>query len=186
MQTNEELFLAGDMETLYTRNIPFMFYVARKFSNLPMEEEDLIGCGNLAFTKCLRVFDPSKSKWLTLFNQIMMNEILMAYRKMKRSVNGVSIENMIHNDGNQKELSLKEVLASQIGNMDEAMDHLIAGEILDKMKTFSVREQKIILQYLAGRSQIEIAKEMGVSQSQISRLIKKVIGNLREFYKRGA
>lgn len=186
MKTNEELFLAGDTETLYTRNMPFMFYIARKFSNLPMEEEDLIGCGNVAFAKCLRLFDPDKSKWITFFNQVMVNEILMANRKINKQVKVVSIESIINNDYERKELTLKEVLASEIGTIDEAMDELTTEEIMKLIKALPIRERKVLMLYLLGTRQEDIAREIETSQSSVSRLIRKIINDLRKCYQKGA
>jgi len=62
MISNEELFISGDIETLYKRNKRLMFYIANKFLNLKLEYDEFIECGDLAFAKAIRIFDPNKSK----------------------------------------------------------------------------------------------------------------------------
>ena len=81
MLSNEELFISGDIDTLYERNKRLMFHIANKFSNLKLEYDDFIGCGDLAFVKAIKIFNPNKSKWATFFSRLMINEILMVNRK---------------------------------------------------------------------------------------------------------
>lgn len=66
MGVYKELFIKGQFEELYLKNVPLIHHIAKKFSNLPIEHKDLIGCGHIAFTKCIKCFDPTRCKWANL------------------------------------------------------------------------------------------------------------------------
>ncbi|MEG2374954.1 MAG: sigma factor [Niameybacter sp.] len=98
---NEDLFRIGDYDNLYAQNIAFMYKHMKRFQNLLIEQDDLLGCGNLAFMKAIKTYDPNTSKWLTYFSRLMTNEILMLRRKTQRHRTCISLETVtVAIDGN--------------------------------------------------------------------------------------
>ena len=84
MPTNEELFLVGDIDRLYSENTGLMHHLCRKFGNTGIEYDELFGQCEIAFMKAYKTFKASQAKWATYFSFVANNEILMYLRKQKK------------------------------------------------------------------------------------------------------
>ena len=186
MVSNEELFISGDIETLYKRNKPLIFYIANKFLNLKLEYDEFIECGDLAFAKAIRIFDPDKSKWATFFSKIMINEILMVNRRIVKQVETISIETALCEESDQNLLTIKDVISSKEDTMNEVIDLIVNEEILMLINKLTPIKREIIRLYLIGTKQKDIGVALNLSQSYIARLIKKICVELKTTYEKGA
>lgn len=185
MQSNEELFLSGDIDALYKRNKKLMYHIANKFLNLNFEYDDFIGCGDLAFTKALKKFDPDRCKWATYFSKIMVNEILIMNRKRNKEVPSISLDTVICRDGN---LTIKDVVQSKEDVMEKALNLITLEEILKHLENSKAFKKEIFKLYLQGVSQRKIGEKFNLSQSYVNRIIKSMKLELKTAYgaKRGS
>ena len=182
MISNEELFISGDIDTLYERNKRLMFHIANKFSNLKLEYDDFIGCGDLAFVKAIKIFNPNKSKWATFFSRLMINEILMVNRKSNNQAQTISLETAIYVDNEQNILKIQDISSGQNDTMDEVVNLITIEEILKLSKKLSLRKREVLRLYLKDIKQKDIGKQLNLSQSYVSRLIKNVCLELKNDY----
>jgi RNA polymerase sporulation-specific sigma factor len=186
MISNEQLFIAGDIDTLYERNKRLMFHIANKFSNLKLEYDDFIGCGDVAFVKAIKTFDPDKSKWATFFSTIMVNEILMLNRKLNKQFKIISIETPICVDNEQNTLTFQDVMQASKDTMDEVINLMTVQEILNLANKLSSKKREILGLYLLEMKQKDIGQKLDISQSYVARLIKKICIELKDAYEKGA
>ncbi len=186
MVSNEEVFISGDIENLYIRNKHLMFHIANKFLNIQLDYDDLIGCGDLAFVKAIKSFDPHKSKWATFFSKIMINEILMVNRKINSNVQTMSIETAICEDGDQNVLTIQDIIAAPKDTMDEVINLIVTEEILMIAKKLSPKKREVFRLYLLGTKQKCIGQELNISQSYVARLIKNICLELKITYEKEA
>lgn len=186
MVSNEELFISGDIENLYIRNKHLIFHIANKFSNIQLDYDDLIGCGDLAFVKAIKVFNPNKSKWATFFCKIMINEILLVKRKLNKQAQTISIETVICEDSDQNVLTIQDVIVAPKDTMDEVINLIVTEEILIIAKKLSPRKREILGLYLLEMKQKDIGEKLDISQSYVARMIKKICIELKDYYEKGA
>ena len=186
MVSNEELFISGDIETLYKRNKPLIFYIANKFLNLKLEYDEFIECGDLAFAKAIRIFDPDKSKWATFFSKIMINEILMVNRRIVKQVETISIETALCEESDQNLLTIKDVISSKEDTMNEVIDLIVNEEILILINKLTPIKREIMRLHLIGTKQKDIGVALNLSQSYVGRLIKKICKEIKISYEKGA
>ncbi|PRR84549.1 sigma-70 family RNA polymerase sigma factor [Clostridium vincentii] len=186
MVSNERLFIDGDIDTLYERNKKLMFHIANKFSNLKLEYDDFIGCGDLAFVKATKKFDPNKSKWATFFSTIMVNEILMVNRNLNKQSEIISIETVICSYSEQNVLTLQDIIPELKDTMDDAINLMTIKEILELSKKLSPKKCEIFGLYLLEMKQKDIGTKLNLSQSYVARLIKRICIELKDAYEKGA
>ena len=184
--------IAGDVkarDALIEHNLRLVVYIARKFeiSTLSCSIEDLISIGTIGLIKAVNTYCPGKNiKLATYASRCIENEILMYLRKTGNLRNEVSIEEPLNVDWDGNELLLSDVLDSggdEVGKEIEREDE--AALLKAEVSRLSRRSRKIIeLRYgfAGGRvyTQKEVADLLGISQSYISRLEKKILGNLKE------
>ena len=191
-QLQVSLLVTGNVSarnSLIEHNLRLVVYIARKFelSTLSCSIEDLISIGTIGLIKAVNTYCPGKNiKLATYASRCIENEILMYLRKTGNLRNEVSIEEPLNIDWDGNELLLSDVLDAggdeiglEIEKEDEAM--LLKAEVC----RLSPRSRKIIeLRYgFSGEkpyTQKEVADLLGISQSYISRLEKKILGNLKE------
>lgn len=179
----------GDLSvksTLIERNLRLVVYIARKFENTGIYVEDLISIGTIGLIKAINTFKPSKNiKLATYASRCIENEILMYLRKNSNMRSEVSIDEPLNVDWDGNELLLSDILGTDndiiCRNIEEEVDKTL---LLDAMKKLSPREQKIMrLRFGLGtgkeKTQKEVADMLGISQSYISRLEKRIIGRLK-------
>lgn len=184
--------IAGDAsarDTLIEHNLRLVVYIARKFeiSTLSCSIEDLISIGTIGLIKAVNTYCPGKNiKLATYASRCIENEILMYLRKTGNLRNEISIEEPLNVDWDGNELLLCDVLDSggdEVGKEIEREDE--AALLKSEVSRLSARSRKIIeLRYgfSGGRTytQKEVADLLGISQSYISRLEKKILSNLKE------
>jgi len=186
MLSNEELFLSGDIDTLYERNMKLMYHLADKFSNLNFDQDDFIGCGDIAFVKAIKIFDPNKSKRSTFFSRIMVNEILMMNRSLKKQVETISLETIICVDNDCNILTLQDVLQDPTDIEDEVMNRMVIDKVLKAAEKITSQKCEILRLYLNETKQSDIGKKLNLSQSHISKVIKSLFLELKEAFEKGA
>ncbi len=173
---------------LIERNLRLVVYIAKKFENTGIDIEDLISIGTIGLIKAINTFKPDKNiKLATYASRCIENEILMFLRKNTASRNDISIDEPLNIDWDGNELLLSDVLGTEADivhkSMEKEVEKQLLGTVLEGLKP---RERTIIeLRFGIGhggeeKTQKEVADLLGISQSYISRLEKKIIRNLKK------
>ncbi len=173
--------------TLIEHNLRLVVYIARKFENTGINVEDLISIGTIGLIKSINTFKPDKKiKLATYASRCIENEILMYLRKNQNSKTEVSIDEPLNVDWDGNELLLSDILGTDNDVTYQSIEKEVDIKLLKMaMEKLSRREQEIMqLRFgLAGnreKTQKEVADIMGISQSYISRLEKKIIKRLKK------
>ncbi|MCL2703408.1 MAG: RNA polymerase sporulation sigma factor SigE [Defluviitaleaceae bacterium] len=173
---------------LIERNLRLVVYIARKFENTGVNVEDLISIGAIGLIKAINTFKTDKKiKLATYASRCIENEILMYLRRNTRVKTEVSIDEPLNVDWEGNELLLSDVLGTDVDVIYRDIEDEVDRELLMKaMDKLSTRERRIVeLRFGIGRgdeekTQKEVADLLGISQSYISRLEKKIIGRLKK------
>lgn len=189
-QETVKRMLTGDENarlTLIERNLRLVVYIAKKFDNTRVDLDDLVSIGTIGLIKSISGFDPNKNiKLATFASRCIENEILMYLRKTSKMKAEVSLYEPLNVDFEGNVLMLSDVLGSDPDEIYHGVEEKDEKEMLKE--TFSKlgkRERQIVeLRFgLYGKEEMtqkEIADMMGISQSYISRLEKKIISELRK------
>ena len=189
----EELYIEkmqqGDIyakEQLIEHNLRLVVFLAKKYENTGVDLEDLVSIGTIGLIKGIQTFQSGKNiKLATYASRCIDNEILMHLRKNKKTKTEISIDASLSLDGEGNELHLEDVLGTDADivtrEIEEASDKKIMLQEVMKLKP---RDRDIIvLRYgLLGNDELtqkEVAEKLGISQSYISRIEKKVIKRFR-------
>jgi RNA polymerase sporulation-specific sigma factor len=174
-------------DLLIEHNLRLVVYIAKRFENTGVGIEELISIGTIGLIKAVSTFNSEKNiKLATYASRCIENEILMFIRKSNIRKREVSIDEPLSVDWDGNELLLSDVLGDEqdsvLRPMEEAEER---GEIYRAIKELDERERLIIeMRYgLSGRRELtqkEVASELGISQSYISRLEKKIIRRLKK------
>lgn len=174
-------------QTLIERNLRLVVYIARRFENTGINIEDLISIGTIGLIKAINTYRTDKNiKLATYASRCIENEILMYLRKNTAQRNEVSLDEPLNTDWDGNELLLSDVLGTDgdtvMRPIEADVDRQLLGAAIDKL---SDREREIIvLRFgLCGhkeQTQKEVADHMGISQSYISRLEKRIINRLKK------
>lgn len=189
-----ELLPKGDKAAramLIERNLRLVVYIARKFENTGLNIEDLISIGTIGLIKAVNTFDPEKKiKLATYASRCIENEILMHLRKSNKLKTEVSFDEPLNVDWDGNELLLSDILGTDEDLITKGIEKKIDKKLLKTaLEQLNDREKQIMeLRFgLIGKkekTQKDVADMMGISQSYISRLEKKIIRRLqREFDK---
>ena len=172
---------------LITHNLRLVVYIARKFENSGVGIEDLISIGTIGLIKAVRTFCPGRNiKLATYSPRCIENEILMYRRKNAQKRNEISIDEPLNVDWDGNELLLSDILGSDPDIVHRDMEQEAErDELLACVACLSSREKRIMcLRFgICGEkehTQKEVADLLGISQSYISRLEKRIIRRLRE------
>ena len=174
---------------LIEHNLRLVVYIARKFDNTGVGVEDLISIGTIGLIKAINTFNPVKNiKLATYASRCIENEILMYLRRNSKTRMEVSIDEPLNVDWDGNELLLSDILGTDADIIYRDLENEVERKLLRKaLEKLSGREKKIIelrfgLNQPAGRemTQKEVADLMGISQSYISRLEKKIISRLKK------
>ena len=176
---------------LIEHNLRLVVYIARKFENTGIPVEDLISIGTIGLIKAVNTFDNTKKiKLATYASRCIENEILMQLRRTSKMRYEVSLDEPLKIDYDGNELLLSDVMGTDEDTIYQYIEKDIDYSLLQTaMSKLSKRERTIVelrfgLQGREERTQKEVADLLGISQSYISRLEKKIIGRLqREFQK---
>ena len=173
-------------ETLIVRNLRLVVYIAKKFENSGVGIEDLISIGTIGLIKAVNTFSPQKNiKLATYASRCIENEILMYLRKTNQLKGEVSIDEPLNVDWDGNELLLSDVLGSDGLEINRGLEDEDEKRILHmSVQKLSERERQIMdmrfgLTDGAGHTQKEVADILGISQSYISRLEKRIIAQLK-------
>lgn len=185
-----EDFANGNMEArsiLIERNLRLVVYIAKKFESAGVNIEDLISIGTIGLIKGINTFKADKNiKLATYASRCIENEILMYLRKSTRQRNEVSLDEPLNVDWDGNELLLSDILGTEEDTCSKRIEEEVNGQLLrEALGKLSKREMKIMTMRfgLAGckeMTQKEVADIMGISQSYISRLEKKIIVRLKK------
>jgi len=174
---------AAARSTLIEHNLRLVVYIAKKFENSGVGIEDLISIGTIGLIKAVGTYRSDKNiKLATYASRCIENEILMYMRKSSSQRNDISIDEPLNTDWDGNELLLSDVLGSVSRDMEKLEEE---RAVRAAVSALSDRERLIIsLRYgLDGHreeTQKEVADRLGISQSYISRLEKKIISRLKE------
>ena len=173
-------------QTLIERNLRLVVYIARRFENTGINIEDLISIGTIGLIKAINTFRADKNiKLATYASRCIENEILMYLRKNSSQRTEVSLDEPRNTDWDGKELLLSDVLGTEGDVVMRPIEADVDRKLLrDAVAKLSGREQEIITMRfgLGGRRELtqkEVADRLGISQSYISRLEKRIITRLR-------
>ena len=174
-----------DREILIVRNLRLVVFIAKKFEYGYSNLEDLISIGTIGLIKAVKTFCPEKNiKLATYASRCIENEILMYLRKVSQTKGEVSIEDPINTDSEGNELLFSDVI-SDSENLEVKLEQESENKtLLEIVRRLSEREKVIIeLRFgLFGKKELtqkEVADSLGISQSYISRLEKKIIEKLK-------
>jgi len=185
----------GDLEArniLIERNLRLVAHIMKKYYSHTADQEDLISIGTIGLIKGISTFDPSKGARLATYAaRCVENEILMYFRAQRKSSSDVSLSEYIETGKDGNALSLMDVICTE----DDLFDNLNARETYARLyeameRVLTPREREILaLRYGLGgrapRTQREIAAQLDISRSYVSRIEKKALGRLEEEFRRG-
>ncbi len=180
---------AGDQQaksTLIEHNLRLVVYIARRFESTGINLEDLISIGTIGLIKAINTFRPEKNiKLATYASRCIENEILMYLRKIASHRSDVSLDEPINTDWDGNELKLGDVLGTEPDAVSRPLeDDVDLGLLREALSQLPDKEKTIVrLRYGLGggreKTQKEVADLLGISQSYISRLEKRIILRLR-------
>ena len=177
----------GAQKVLIERNLRLVVYIARKFENTGVCMEDLISIGAIGLIKAVNTFDPSKKiKLATYASRCIENEILMFLRKNGKTRGEISLDEPLNTDWDGNELLLSDILGTEVDMIYRSIEDQVDRDLLKQaINHLNGRDRAIVkLRFgLAGekeKTQKEVADHLGISQSYISRLEKRIIAQLRK------
>lgn len=192
-QQEEEIFAGlerGDKEArdkMIVHNLRLVIYIAKKFETGAANIEDLTSIGSLGLIKAVNSFKPSKNiKFATYASRCVENEILMYLRKQSNKNVDISIDEALSVDSDGNELNLIDILCTDESEISKNIEQESEKEILWKsINCLTKREKEIILMRFGldgteEKTQKEVADYIGISQSYISRLEKRIFKKLKK------
>ena len=185
-----EEYAAGSSEArnlLIERNLRLVVYIAKKFENAGVNVEDLISIGTIGLIKAVKTFKPEKNiKLATYASRCIENEILMHLRRTTRLKSEVSLDEPLNVDWDGNELLLSDILGTENDVVYHRLEDEVNRSLLHSaMKKLTPREKELMEMRFGLKSgremtQKEVADRMGISQSYISRLEKRIITRLQK------
>lgn len=173
-------------DTLVVHNLRLVVYIAKKFESTGIGLEDLISIGTIGLIKAVNTFVPSKNiKLATYASRCIENEILMYLRKNSIGKNDISIDEPLNVDWDGNELLLSDMLGTEPDSVNREIENEVEKEILHRCVDKLPERERVIMEMrfgLAGgneKTQKEVADSIGISQSYISRLEKRIIKRLK-------
>ena len=174
-------------KTLVERNLRLVVYIAKKFENTGIGIEDLISIGTIGLMKGVNTFNTDKKiKLATYASRCIENEILMYLRRSNKIKGEISIDEPLNQDGDGNELLLSDILGTENDVTSRGIEDEVDKELLKaSMKKLNNREKNIMelrFGFITGceKTQKEVADMLGISQSYISRLEKKIINKMKK------
>jgi RNA polymerase sporulation-specific sigma factor len=195
LDPREEEKILNDLEKnenakqiLVERNLRLVVYIAKKFENTGVDLEDLISVGTIGLMKAINTFDVDKNiKLATYASRCIENEILMQLRKTTKLKTEVSIDEPLNQDGDGNELLLSDILGTDNDVTSKRIEDEVDRKLLRAAIEKLTAKEKEIMELRFGSSlqgkektQKEVADIMGISQSYISRLEKKIMKKMKK------
>lgn len=173
-------------EKLVEHNLRLVVFLAKKFDNTGVDMEDLVSVGTIGLIKAINSFKAEKQiKLATYASRCIENEILMYLRKLSKRKQEVSLDEPLNVDGEGNELLLGDILGTDSDAIYTVVENQVERQLLEEgLAKLSQREQRIIQMRFGldggeEKTQKEVADILGISQSYISRLEKKIISRLK-------
>ncbi len=174
-------------QILITHNLRLVVYIAKKFESTGIGIEDLISIGTIGLIKAVKTFCPSKNiKLATYASRCIENEILMFLRKSSQYKNEISIDEPLNIDWDGNELLLSDILGTDEDTVNGGIESEAERSVLREAVEHLPEREKCIMKMRFGlidgkeKTQKEVADIIGISQSYISRLEKRIIKKLRK------
>lgn len=195
LENDEEMYLLSRIKDdedvvraiLIERNLRLVVYIARKFENTGVGVEDLVSIGTIGLIKAVNTFDPDKKiKLATYASRCIENEILMYLRRNNKVKTEISFDEPLNIDWDGNELLLSDILGTENDIIYRFLEDEIDKQLLSlALKKLSEREKRIMelrfgLNDGVEKTQKEVADMLGISQSYISRLEKRIIKRLKK------
>lgn len=175
-------------KALIEHNLRLVVYIARRFENTGINVEDLISIGTIGLIKAINTFKTDKNiKLATYASRCIENEILMYLRRSTRLRSEISIDEPLNVDWEGNELLLSDILGTDVDIIYRGVEDEVDKMLLRKAVAALSTRERIIIELRFGlknggeeMTQKEVADKLGISQSYISRLEKKIIGRLKK------
>ena len=174
-------------QTLVERNLRLVVYIAKKFENTGVGLEDLISIGTIGLMKGVNTFNTSKQiKLATYASRCIENEILMYLRRSNKIKGEISIDEPLNQDGDGNELLLSDILGTDADvtsrGIEDEVDKSLLRASISKLNPRERNIMELRFGFISGdeKTQKEVADMLGISQSYISRLEKKIIGKMKK------
>lgn len=174
-------------ELLITHNLRLVVYIAKKFESKTASTEDLVSIGTIGLMKAVKTFDPDKNiKLATYASRCIENEILMYLRKSSNSKTEMSFDEPLSVDWDGNELTLRDVLGSEPDEISQEIEYEDEKRLLMKVVSNLSAKERHIMSMRFGldgeqvHTQKQLADLMGISQSYISRLEKRILTKIRD------
>lgn len=187
LETHEE----KAREMLIVHNLRLVVYIAKKFESTGIGIEDLVSIGTIGLIKAVNTFCPEKNiKLATYASRCIENEILMCLRKTSQTRNEISIDEPLNTDWDGNELLLSDILGTDSDSVNKNIEQEAEREMLKQCVENLPPRERSIMQMRFGLTtgveltQKEVADVIGISQSYISRLEKKIIERLKVDFNR--
>ena len=171
---------------LIEHNLRLVVYIAKKFDNTSVGVEDLISIGTIGLIKAINTFNPTKNiKLATYASRCIENEILMYLRRTSKMKLEVSIDEPLNIDWDGNELLLSDILGTDDDTVNKGIESEVEKQLLlEEIEKLCPREKQIMKMRfgLSGKKEMtqkQVADEVGISQSYISRLEKRIIKSIR-------
>ncbi len=173
-------------ELLITHNLRLVVYIAKKFEGCATSTEDLVSIGTIGLMKAVKTFDPNKNiKLATYASRCIENEILMHLRKISNAKLEMSFDEPLSIDWDGNELTLRDVLGSDADEISNDIEYSDEKKMLLKIIAELPEKERELMKKRFGilgeteHTQKELADMMGISQSYISRLEKKILEKIK-------
>lgn len=177
---------ASARETLITHNLRLVVYIAKKFENTGICVEDLVSIGTIGLIKAVNTFCPEKNiKLATYASRCIENEILMFLRKTSNRKTEISFDEPLNIDHDGNELLLSDVLAGDAESVNYSIEYEDEKNLLHSVVDNLNERERLIINMRFGidggeeHTQKEVADILGISQSYISRLEKRIISRIK-------
>lgn len=174
-------------KVLIEHNLRLVVYIARKFDNTGSEPDDLVSIGTIGLIKAINSYKSDKNiKLATYASRCIENEILMYLRRTVKLKGEISLDEPLNTDFDGNELAISDVIGTDSDCVDGNMESSVERELLSEALTrLTDRERKIMCMRFGlngedEKTQKDVADELGISQSYISRLEKKIIARLKK------
>ena len=174
-------------QILVERNLRLVVYIAKKFENTGVGIEDLISIGTIGLMKAINTFNTDKNiKLATYASRCIENEILMYLRRNNKIKGEISIDEPLNQDGDGNELLLSDILGTDPDitsrGLEDEVDKRLLKASIDKLSGREKNIMELRFGFISGneKTQKEVADMLGISQSYISRLEKKIIGKMKK------
>ena len=177
----------GIKDKLIEHNLRLVVYIARRFQNTGVDMDDLISVGTIGLIKAVSSFSSDKNvKLATFASRCIENEILMYLRRTAKLKNEVSFDEPLNTDWEGNELVLSDVMGTDGDGVYKIIENGVESDLLQEALSRLNKREKEIMELRYGlngveeKTQKEVADMLGISQSYISRLEKKIIGRLKK------